>query len=277
LTGVNIGHYGMTPIDSKEAIASDKYWQRSKLYAKVEGHPSLFDLIDAVLARLPEGHRLRISSIEPEDIEARFFEQLSHPRMCPHLHLPLQSGSDKVLGDMRRLYDSREYMRIVADFRRVCPAGALSTDIIVGYPSEGADHFDETLALCEAAQFERIHGFPFSPRQGTRAAMLPQLPRETVLERNRRLIAHCSRIADARWARFVGSSAQLLIEEQHGGEYFGHGEAYQLVRISGDECDANLAGRIVDVSLDSYNGEGFSGSLLNMDVMQLAGARRSAV
>ena len=269
LTGVNIGHYGMTPVDTKEAIASDKYWQRSKIYRKVDGHPSLFDLIDAILARLPEGHRLRISSIEPEDIDERFYEQLAHPRMCPHLHLPLQSGSDTVLAEMRRLYDSGAYLRIAAAFRRACPHGALTTDILVGYPAETDEDFAATLAVCDEAQFERIHGFPFSPRQGTRAAMLKQLPRETVLARNRRLIAHCDEIALARWRRFVGATAQLLLEECEDGVYSGHGEAYQQIVLP-EQPGMPAPGSICDVSLDAYADGVFSASLLDFRVVSCA-------
>src|SRR5690606_24544138 len=100
LTGVNIGHYGMTPVDTIENIASDRHWRMGKLYERTPGHPDLSDLIDAILGRLPQGTRLRISSIEPEDIDDRFYTQLQHPCMAPHVHLPLQSGSDGVLTEM---------------------------------------------------------------------------------------------------------------------------------------------------------------------------------
>ncbi|MCH7471508.1 MiaB/RimO family radical SAM methylthiotransferase [bacterium] len=266
LTGVNIGHYGMTPVDTVENIASDKYWRRSKLYTRAAGHPTFFDLVDAILERLPCGVRLRISSIEPEDIDDRFFGQLQHPRMCPHLHLPLQSGSDKVLSGMRRLYGVAEYMALVEKFRRACPDGARTTDILVGFPSESADDFAQTLALCNEAQFERIHGFPFSPRPGTRAAKLTQLPRATVLERNRRLIAHCQDISDQRWKRLLGTASQVLVEKRQNGHFIGHGEAYQMVSIPANGLSSSkadeLIGRIVPAELTGYAGGRFAGRML---------------
>jgi threonylcarbamoyladenosine tRNA methylthiotransferase MtaB len=253
LTGINIGHYGMTPVDSAENIATAKHWKRSKLYSRREGHPSFFDLVDRLLERIPGGARLRVSSIEPEDIEDRFFEQLAHPRMCPHLHLPLQSGSDRVLGEMRRLYTTEEYAAVAAQFRRACPGGALTTDILVGFPGETEQDFRQTLDFCTKLEFERIHGFPFSPRPGTAAARLKQLPRAEIQERNRRLIAHCEPLAEARWRRFVGRQSQVLVEEQlDGGTWSGHGEAYQQVRLRPGPGETVEAGQIVQVMLEDF-------------------------
>jgi threonylcarbamoyladenosine tRNA methylthiotransferase MtaB len=252
LTGINIGHYGMTPVDSAENIATAKHWKRSRLYSRREDHPSFFDLVDSLLERIPEGTRLRVSSIEPEDIDDRFFEQLVHPRMCPHLHLPLQSGSDRVLGEMRRLYTTAEYARVAEQFRRACPDGALTTDILVGFPAETEQDFQQTLEVCSQLQFERIHGFPFSPRPGTAAARMKQLARTEVQERNRRLIAHCAPIAEERWRRFVGSQSSVLVEERlDGGAYSGHGEAYQQVRLRTTQGEVE-PGQIVQVKLEDF-------------------------
>ena len=258
LTGVNIGHYGMTPVDTLENIASDKHWKRGKLYERLPGHATFFDLVDAILDRLPEDVRLRISSIEPEDIEERFFEQFQHPLMCPHLHLPLQSGSDAVLGEMRRLYSAREYLEIAVRFRRARPDGALTTDILVGFPSETETHFQQTLALCDELQFERVHGFPYSPRPGTRAARMQQLPRAEIQQRNRRLIEHCTVIADARWQRFCGSECTVLLEERRGDLWNGHGEAYQLVEVQ--HRDGLSAGSMLNARLDAYRDGAFRGT-----------------
>ncbi|MCC7478372.1 radical SAM protein [bacterium] len=277
LTGVNVGHYGLTPIAPVHEIASQTHFKRSRLYERVPGHATLWDLIDALLARLDEhfertgiAARLRISSIEPEEIEARFFEQLAHPRMCPHLHLPLQSGSEKVLIDMRRLYDMDTFMQRVAAFRRACPDGALTTDIITGYPTETEQDFADTLAVCTAAGFERIHGFPFSARPGTRAAMIPQQrdAQSIAQERNRRLIEHCAQIADQRWPRFAGKTAQVLIEEVRDGVAHGHGEAYQIVNAPAQDAAAeSLVGTIVPLRLESYQaGEFRAGAPQQIDI-----------
>jgi threonylcarbamoyladenosine tRNA methylthiotransferase MtaB len=266
LTGVNIGHYGLTPVASIGEVASDKLWGRGKLYAAVPGHPTLFDLIDALLALLGPGQRLRISSIEPEDLTPRFFEQLQHPRMCPHLHLPLQSGSDKVLADMRRLYTAEDYLAIAAQFRRACPEGALTTDIMAGFPTETLDDFAQTLEVVTAAGFEKVHAFPYSPRPGTRAARMPQVPRSEILHRNRRLIAHSQGVADRQWRARVGSTCEVLLEaSEAAGAWVGHGAAYEAVRLRGEPT--LQAGDLRSVQLMAYRGGGsFDGRV------QLAGA-----
>jgi threonylcarbamoyladenosine tRNA methylthiotransferase MtaB len=256
LTGVNIGHYGMTPVDTLENIASDKHWRRGKLYERLPGHATFFDLVDAILDRLPDDVRLRISSIEPEDIEERFYEQFRHPRMCPHLHLPLQSGSDAVLSEMRRLYTAREYLEIAEKFRTARPDGALTTDILAGFPTETESHFEQTLALCSALQFERVHAFPYSPRPGTRAARMAQLPRSEIQRRNRRLIEHCAEISNARWQRFCGSECTVLLEDRRGGIWTGHGEAYQQVELA--HADSLAPGMLQRATLGGYSGGVFS-------------------
>ncbi|MCB1217410.1 MiaB/RimO family radical SAM methylthiotransferase [bacterium] len=256
LTGVNIGHYGMTPVDTIENIASDKHWRMGKLYERTPGHPDLSDLMDSILNRLPQGTRLRISSIEPEDIDDRFYAQLRHPRMAPHVHLPLQSGSDGVLTEMRRLYDTATYREVATRIRAAIPHGALTTDILVGFPTETDEQFAETLDFCTEMRFERIHGFPYSPRPGTRAGRLPQLPRDVVQERNRRLIAHCGMLGEQQWQRFVGRTAQVLLEEEREGMLIGHGEAYQVVQLPVQE--GIDAGNIVELKLTGLSEGVFS-------------------
>jgi tRNA A37 methylthiotransferase MiaB len=211
-----------------------------------------------ILGLIPDGVRLRVSSIEPEDLTLRFFEQLAHPRMCPHLHMPVQSGSDKVLASMRRRYTVRDYIELAERFRDACPDGALTTDILVGFPTETEDDFAATLKLCDEVRFERIHGFPFSPRPGTKAAKLNPLPRRVSLDRNRRLIAHCREIADEQWQRFVGRNAMVLIEEPAEGGWLGHGEAYQVVRAAGDAA----IGGIRQVQLLGYEDGAFTGQVI---------------
>jgi threonylcarbamoyladenosine tRNA methylthiotransferase MtaB len=257
LTGVNIGHYGLTPVASVHEVASDKLWGRGKLYNAIPGHPTLFDLIDALLAMLGPGQRLRISSIEPEDLTERFFEQLTHPRMCPHLHLPLQSGSDKGPVDMRRLYTADEYLAIAERFRAACPGGSLTTDIMTGYPTEGQTEFAATLELVSAARFEKVHAFPFSPRPGTRAGRLPQLPRSEIRERNRRLIAHSQAIADAQWQARVGDTVDLLLEDYDAsaGVWTGHGAAFEEVRWQSPMFEQPRS-EMRTLRLDSYIGGG---------------------
>ncbi len=243
LTGVNLGAYGR----EQPVSAPDRNARAAPLIA----------LVEQVLNSVPGGTRVRLSSLEPQDVDAPLLELFTHPQLCPHLHLPLQSGSEAVLRAMRRRYTAKDYLEIVHSFRRLIPHGAVSTDILVGYPTETDDDFSATLNLCQAAQFERVHGFPFSARPGTHAATLPHLPPGTASARNRELIAACAALADRAWQRFIGSTCPVLIEEQAGSGMLGHGPAYQIVRIPG-----GTPGELVETKLTDYaNGE-FHGQLV---------------
>ncbi|MBN2081509.1 MiaB/RimO family radical SAM methylthiotransferase [bacterium] len=249
LTGVNIGHFGRAPwhADPRGETPSERW--------------DVCRLIDAVLAELPVDARLRLSSIEPEDATAELLELYTRPGLCAHLHMPLQSGSEPVLQAMRRQYTAEQYARIVADFRRCCPDGALTTDILVGYPTESAGDFQATLDLCTELGFERVHGFPYSPRPGTPAALLNPLPRPEVIDRNRRLIEHTRALAAGRWQRFVGRQALVLVEECSATGWTGHGEAYQIVCGGPPGLDEQI-GRLIPVRLEACDGAGFTGRLI---------------
>lgn len=271
LTGVNIGHYGMAPAWPPGLTAPEP-----AQYQAQDGQPQLCELIDAVLDRLPPDTRLRLSSIEPDTVGARLLEQFTHPQMCPHLHMPLQSGSNTVLAAMRRRYTVREYLALVERFRSALPGGAVTADVLTGYPAESEVDFKQTLAVCEQAGFERVHGFPYSSRPGTAASQLTPLPVGVVQRRNRELLEHCRGIADRAWRRYLGHTARVLVEKQtgariggHAPTYSGHGEAYQIVSAA-LPTDAlatrlDLRGRIVAVRLESYTTQGFTGTLLGCE------------
>jgi threonylcarbamoyladenosine tRNA methylthiotransferase MtaB len=262
LTGVNIGHYGMTPLWPVGQSAPEP-----AQYEPTPGQASLASLIEAVLERLPDGFRLRLSSVEPDTVTPHLLELFTHPRMCPHLHMPLQSGSDAVLAAMRRRYTVKQYLALVEHFRHACPSGAVTADILVGFPTETEADFEQTLAACTAAEFERVHGFPFSPRPGTAAAKLRPLERAAVQQRNRSLIAHCRSIADRSWQRFVGQTITALIEELDarggGSGWLGHGEAYQIVSVGVAPGHAlagcDLTGCMFPVRLETYGVAKFRG------------------
>ena len=274
LTGVNIGQYGIAPF----VDAGDAATQPVAAAVPLDGGWSLCDLIDAVLERLPPGARLRLSSIEPQDVTPRLLSQLAHARVCPHLHLPLQSGSDGVLRAMGRPYTAADYLAQVRAFRTACPDGALTTDILVGFPTETETDLQQTLALCSEAGFERAHVFGFSVRPLTRAATLTPLPRSVVLPLVRLVIAHCRSIADHRWRRFIGQTTEVVLEEEErladGGRVWrGHGAAYQLTRVAEARslaedrrrraCAAHelRAGELVTVRLLDYSAGEFTGEL----------------
>lgn len=249
LAGVNLGHYGRAP------------WRASAADTPPPQKLRIHDLIAMLLDRLPEGRRLRLSSIEPEDVNARVLELFADPRFCTHLHMPLQSGSDAVLTAMRRHYTAGQYLEIAAAFRQRFPDGSITADIMVGFPGESEEDYAATLRVCEQVGFERVHCFPFSPRPGTPAAELKAMPRRAAVERNRRLIAHCQQIVDERWRRFVGGVVPVLIEESDGEKAKGHGDAYQVVNLSAAAAEMHI-GEIVPVKLTGYAAREFDGELV---------------
>lgn len=152
LTGVHLGGYG------EDAPAGEK--------------TSLHALIAAVLADT-DVPRLRLGSLEPWDLPERFFELWSHPRLMPHLHLPLQSGSDTVLKRMSRRCPTARFAGLVEAGRAQVPDLVVTTDLIVGFPGETDAEFAETLEFIDRMDFAHMHIFQYSPREGTKAARLP--------------------------------------------------------------------------------------------------------
>ena len=150
------------------------------------------DLGELIAALLHETdiRRIRVSSLEPEDFRLEWLKLWENPRMCRHLHLPMQSGSDHVLRRMARRYTSERYYTIVTTAKRLVPGMAISTDIITGFPGESDSDFEQTYQLAEALQFAKAHIFRFSPRQGTAAArMQSQVKEEIKKARSERLLA----------------------------------------------------------------------------------------
>lgn len=169
-------------------------------------------LIEEILARsgIP---RLRLSSLEPWDLDGDFFRLWTDPRLCRHLHLPLQSGSEPTLRRMARKTTPREFAALVESARSVAPDMSITTDVIAGFPGETDAEFAESLAFVESMQFAGGHVFTFSPRPGTAAARLPGTVEKAVRkERNAALRAVFSRAEQAYVERFVGQALPVLWE-----------------------------------------------------------------
>ena len=148
--------------------------------------------------------------------------------VCPHFHLSLQSGSTRVLRAMNRRYTREEYLAACERIYSVFPGAAITTDIIAGFPTETEEDFEASLSVIREAGFARVHAFPFSPRGGTVAAKLPDLPAEIKRERTARLIGEGKRAGDFYLGRFLGSTARALFEEDGG-----YTENYLRVYASG--------------------------------------------
>ena len=157
--------------------------------------------------------RLRVSSLQPQEIDADMLELWSDPRLCPHFHLALQSGSDAVLRRMRRRYTAREYTEAAAMIREAVPGASITTDVIVGFSGETDAHFQETYRLCEEVKFASMHVFPYSVRPGTSAAHFDAMVGpETKSRRMQKLLSLSKRHAAAFRRRFLGTVRPVLWE-----------------------------------------------------------------
>ena len=172
----------------------------------------LGDLI-ATLLRETQIPRIRVSSLEPEDFRLEWLELWHNPRMCRHLHLPMQSGSDTILRRMARRYNSTRYATIVTEAKRLVPGIAISTDIITGFPGESDEDFEQTYELAQKLEFAKAHVFRFSPRQGTAAArMKGQIQEPLKKARSERLLTLNEQHGLQFRQQFLGQTVEVLVE-----------------------------------------------------------------
>jgi threonylcarbamoyladenosine tRNA methylthiotransferase MtaB len=217
------------------------------------------DLIAGVLAAT-DIPRLRFSSLQPQDIVPQLLSLWGDPRLMPHFHLALQSGSEAVLQRMRRRYTAREYLVAVERVRASMPGVAITTDIIAGFPGETDEDFEATLAVCRESGFARIHAFPYSPRSRTAAAaMADQVPHEVKRQRMARLHQIGGELSRSYHRAHVGTSRPVLWEDQDaGGCWRGYTDNYIAVRAAGDD----LGGRITLARMDEIDDDGMAGEVL---------------
>jgi tRNA-2-methylthio-N6-dimethylallyladenosine synthase len=158
--------------------------------------------------------RIRFTSPHPKDFREPVIAAIAEcDAVCEHIHLPLQSGSTRILKAMRRTYSRERYLALSARLREAIPGVALGTDLIVGFPGETEADFEETLAVVEEVRYDSAFTFIFSPRRGTEAAAMPdQVPEPVKHDRLERLVAVVQRIAAERNAERVGRVEQILVE-----------------------------------------------------------------
>ena len=179
--------------------------------------------------------RLRLSSLEPWDLDAGFFEVFTNPRLLPHLHLPLQSGCDETLKRMARRTSRREFSALVRDARLAVPDLAISSDIIVGFPGETDKEFEHSITLVKELAFSRLHIFRYSRREGTPAEkMTAQVPGPVAQERSRRMHALAADLEQRFNSKLVGHTVDVLWEtaEDHGDALRWSGLAPNYVRVT---------------------------------------------
>ena len=209
-------------------------------YGKDLGDTNLIQLLKRV--HEVEGiERIRMSSIEPVAITEEFIEALRElPKVCHHFHLSLQSGSDRVLKRMNRKYTTTDYIKSVEDLRALWPDVAITTDIIVGFPGETDEEFEETIAFVEKVKLSQIHIFPFSPREGTPAAkMKDQIAPAVKEKREKALAAKEKALRLAYMEQFLGQEMEVLFEKHQEGKVSGYTSNYLRVQVVGDESLEN--------------------------------------
>jgi len=227
LTGIHVGHFGVDTTRGRSGRP------RFRL-------PHLIRQLD----RIPGPWRMRLSSIEAAEVDEDLIAAARDcEHLCPQFHPALQSGSNGVLRRMRRRYTSQQFLATVDRMRRELDHPALTTDVIVGFPGETDDEFQETLDTCAAAGFMKIHLFPYSPRRGTPAATLPdQVPGVIREERMRRLEILERELARRYYETLVGTRVEVLVEgvvENQAGWVHGTDRRYVPVVLPGSSADLN--------------------------------------
>ena len=212
------------------------------------GQPTLGQLTARILKLVPELPRLRLSSIDAAEIDPDLLKLLAdEPRLMPYLHLSLQAGDDMILKRMKRRHSRADALNLVADVRAARPDIALGADFIAGFPTETEEMFENTVRLVEEAELAFLHVFPFSPRPGTPAARMPQLPKAVVKDRAARLRAAGEAGLARHLARQVGRTLNALVERAG----VGRADDFTEIAFTGE---APIGG-IVPVTVTGHDGK----------------------
>ena len=215
LTGIHTGHYGE------------------------DGETSFPELLREIV-KIDGLKRLRISSIEITELNDDFLDVLKkYPVIVDHMHIPLQAGSDKVLKEMNRKYDTKYFLNKINIIRSIRPNISITTDIIVGFPGETDEEFNETCEFSKKVGFSKIHVFPYSRRSGTKADTMPnQIDEQTKKERVAKLMQVSDELEKKYLDKFVNQEVEVLVEKSIDGISIGHTGNYLQVEIS-KVCDKN--------------------------------------
>ncbi len=217
-------------------------------------------LVKSVLTHT-EVSRLRLSSLGPHDLSSEMLELWADRRLCPHLHLPLQSGSEAVLKRMNRPYSLDEYAGSVERARQAIPDLAVTTDMLVGFPGETEEDFEKSCGFCTRMGFAGIHVFSFSARAGTAASLLPdQIEERTKKERSVRMLNLSNQSARNYRNRFIGRTMEVLWEKRSARTAW-DGLTGNYLRVFA-ESDHDLRGRLVPAGIVAEHAQGLIGRLM---------------
>ena len=227
----------------------------------LEGKPELIEAIEAICQGLSPDTRVRLGSLEPRTITPDFCRRAAAlPNLCPHFHLSMQSGCDTVLARMNRKYDSNRYYESVKFLHEVYDRPAITTDLIVGFPGETEEEFQQTLDFIQKCAFSAMHIFPYSKRPGTPAAKLPGQVLNAVKEERAHRAAQIARtMQDAYLDRWVGETVPVLFEEERDGLWRGHTTRYCEVTVQSAQP---LHNQLRQVRLTGRDGGALQGVLV---------------
>ncbi len=221
--------------------------------ADLPGAPTLGALVRKILKLAPELKRLRLSSIDSIEADAELMTAITEEeRLMPHFHLSAQSGDDMILKRMKRRHARAHTIGFCEEVRRLRPDAAFGADLIAGFPTESEEMFENTLKLVDDAGLSMLHVFPFSPRKGTPAARMPQLPRAVAKERAARLRAKGEVALAQRFAGLIGRETELLVEKPG----LGRTPCFAPVRFAGGSAAGSFVrARITSAGRDHLTAE----------------------
>lgn len=228
LTGIHTGHYG----------------------SEFEDY-SFSDLLKDIL-KIKELKRLRISSIEITELDDEFLDILKNNKvLVDHMHIPLQSGSDKILKLMNRKYDKKYFIDKIEEIRKIRPLISITTDIIVGFPGETEELFNETLETVKKIRFSKIHVFPYSPREGTKSTFMDGQVDEVTKKRRVKTLIELSKELEIEYMdKFIGQELEFIPEVERDGYLFGHTGNYLYIKTKGSK---ELLHQSIMVKIESTN------------------------
>ena len=257
ITGIHLASFGkdFSMEDAKKYRETFGYNQNFKTFDPTDDlHTGGFRLIELLeqINKVKGIERIRLGSLEPKLITEDFVARLSKlEKICPHFHLSLQSGCDKTLKEMNRRYTTEEFENSANLLRRVYPEVALTTDIIVGFPNETDENFEETYNFLKKIKFYKMHVFKYSPKKGTVAIkMKNQVDGKIKEERSKKLIELSNKNQNEYNESYIGKTVKVLFEEYKNGYFKGHTANYIMVNAKGKkEDEENVIDRILNVKI----------------------------
>ncbi len=228
-----------------------------------DGSADLRDLVQRILTST-DIERLRLSSLQPSEISPEFLALWQNERLCRYFHLALQSGSETVLQRMRRSYSLDQYQRTVNLIKEMIPEVAITTDIMVGFPGESDEEFEQSYSFCQQAGFANIHVFPFSPRPETAAAGMPEQIKDKVKAESNQRMLELSRSSRRNFCeQFLGQTMPVLWEQETSpGSGIYSGLTGNYIRVfTGSE--KSLSNEITPVKLVEFHNQGMRGEVID--------------